>query len=153
MGVLIMTYGIRILDKKNSIVIVDLPDILSEIQDGDQYYWSILYLYAVGNLGEGKSIPEFEDQVRNSENGFLLNWKELNLLAKRFFQIKDITLLGCIRKDLVKRYETDEKMYEICDIVIEMFDYSYWDVYCKDKNLIEKLTKKFKDVEWLTKNE
>lgn len=151
MGVLMMIYGIRILDKEDSVVIVDLPDILSEIADGDKYNWSILFLYATGNLGEGKSIPEFENQIRNSKNGVHINWENLVVLAKNFFQIKDITLLGCIRKDLLKRYETDDEMYETCDIVIEMFDYSYWEVYAKDKSLIERLIKKFKNVEWLKK--
>ena len=65
-----MTYGIRILDKENRCVIVNLPDVLAEIQDGDHYHWSILFLGCMGNLGEGKSVPVFEDQIRKSERGF-----------------------------------------------------------------------------------
>ena len=54
------TKGIRILDKINNTVSVELSDILHEIPDGDSFYWSILYLYATGNLGEEQSIPDFE---------------------------------------------------------------------------------------------
>jgi hypothetical protein len=39
------------------ISIYELPDILKEIQNGNLLNWSILYLYATGHLGEGKSIP------------------------------------------------------------------------------------------------
>jgi hypothetical protein len=69
MEILIMTYGIRILDRENRAVIVNLPDILCEIQNDDQYHWSILELYATGDLGEGKSMPVFEDQILKSERG------------------------------------------------------------------------------------
>lgn len=148
-----MTYGIRILDKENRVVIVNLPDILCEIQNGNQFHWSILYLYTTGNLGEGKSIPEFEDQILESDRGFFLSWKDLNTLAEKFEQIYDIVILGSMNEDVIKRYNTDEEMYEACDIVIVMFDSSFWEVFAKDKGLIERWAKKFKDVEWLMRND
>lgn len=144
-----MTYGIRISDKKNRVVIVNLPDVLAEIHDGDQFHWSILNLYCTGHLGEGKSIPVFEDLIEKSEKGFILSWEDLNTLAIKFNQVIDIVLLGCLNEDLIKRYDTDEEMYEACDIVIVMFDSSYWEVFTKDKSLIERWAKKFKDVKWL----
>ena len=73
----------------------------------------------------------------------------MNSLAKKFKQIVDIVLVGCINKDLIKRYDTDEEMYEACDSVIVMFDSSYWEVFTKDKSLIERWAKKFNKVEWL----
>lgn len=146
-----MTYGIRILDKKNKVVSVELSDILDEIPNGDKFQWSILFLDCMGNLGEGKSVPVFQDQIRKSEGGFFLNWADLNTLSKKFEQIYDIDLVGCMNKDLIKRYETDEEMYEACDIVIVMYDSCYWEVFTKDKSLIERCAKKFKDVKWLMK--
>jgi hypothetical protein len=77
----------------------------------------------------------------------------LNTLAEKFEQIIDLTLIGCFDKDRIKCYETDEKIYEACDIVIVMFDSSYWEVFAKGKSLIEKWAKKFKDVEWLMRND
>jgi hypothetical protein len=41
--------GIRILDKKNNIISVELPEILEQINDGDSFFWSVLYLYATGD--------------------------------------------------------------------------------------------------------
>ena len=61
------TRGIRILDKIDRAVSVTLQSILEEIYDGDLLYWSILDFYGMGHLGNGKSIPLFEEEVCESE--------------------------------------------------------------------------------------
>lgn len=147
-----MTRGIRILDKKGRIVAVELPDILQEINDGNQLLWSILYLYTTGNLGEGKSIPEFEKQIRDSEKGYFISWKDLNDLSHKFWDLMDIIIIGCTEERLLKRYENDQEMYETCDIVIEMVDSGYWEVFSKDESLIQRLATKFKDIKFLETN-
>ena len=47
--------GIRIFDAISegdvSILSLTLPDILNNIENGKNLYWSILYLYATGDLG------------------------------------------------------------------------------------------------------
>ena len=143
------TKGIRILDKKNRIVWVELPDILKEISNGNSLHWSILYLYATGHLGANQAMPVFEQQIRESEKGLLISWEELNGLSQKFWDLMDITLIGCKDRNLLRRYETDQKMYEVCDIVIEMIDSSYWEVFSKDEELINKLAVKFKEIEFL----
>ena len=40
-------------------------------------------------------------------------------------------------------------MYETCDFVIEMVDSSYWEVFSKNEQLIDRLAAKFKDVQFL----
>src|SRR6202035_4480761 len=106
------TKGIRIADKIRRVVCVTLPEILAEVQEGERLYWSILYLESMGHLGEGRSIPEFEKQIRKSERGFFITWEDLNILAKKFWEIVDIILLGCKDKELLHRYEVDREMYE-----------------------------------------
>lgn len=138
---------IRISDKKNGHVIVELPDILEEIQNGNLYYWSILYLYSSGDLGENRDIPTFEQQIYESENGFVIDWYDLELLAKKFYQIYDITLIGCKDPNLLHRYDNDAELYEACDIVIEMIDCNYWQIFSKKDDLINKIASKFKDTE------
>jgi hypothetical protein len=140
--------GIRITDKDDSVVTVELLDILQEIHQGSVFYWSILLLDSSGDLGEGHSIPEFEKEIYDSKNGYFISWKELNELAKKFYQIYDITLIACSNKDLLKRYANDLEMYEKCDIVIEMVDCGYWEVFSKDENLIKRLSLKFKKIEF-----
>ena len=146
------TKGIRILDKirtrmfdkEHRVVSVTLTDILNEIKNGNTFYWAILYLEATGNLGKGKSIFDFEEQINKSENGLNMSWNELYLLATRFYQIKDIIVTGCKDEKLLCRYENDQDMYERCDIVINMFDACYWEIFSKMKILFTKLLKNLK---------
>jgi|JI9StandDraft_1071089.scaffolds.fasta_scaffold19090_4 hypothetical protein len=141
--------GIRISDKKNNIVSVELPDILREIPDGNSLCWSILYLYATGGLGENQSIPALEEQIKNSERGLFISWNELNSLTRKFWDLMDITIIGCKDKSLLRRYANDVKMRETCDIVIEMIDSGYWEVFSKNEALINRLAKQYKKVEFL----
>jgi hypothetical protein len=147
-----MIKGIRILDKKDRIVTTELSDILQEITEGDQFEWSILYLQTTGNLGEGKSIPEFERQIIDSEKGFFIIWKDLNDLSHKFWDLMDIIIIGCKDRKLLRRYKNDQEMYETCDIVIEMVDSGYWEVFSKDDGLINRLAGKFKEIKFLSSN-
>lgn len=139
--------GVRILDTVNRVVSVELSDILVEISNGNSFHWSILLLDAMGDLGKDKPIPEFQKQIKNSERGYFIDWIELNILSQKFYQIIDMILIGCKDKNLLKRYKTEQEMYETCDFVIDMFDSSYWKVFSKDEKFIESLKKKFKKTE------
>jgi len=141
--------GVRISDKKNNTVSVELPDILLEIPNGNIFHWSILYLYATGCVSEVQSMSAFEENIRQAEKGLLLTWEELNDLAKKFWDLMDVTIIGCKNKCLIQRYESNQKMYEACDIVIEMIDSGYWEIFSNDERLIDHLAKKFQDVEFL----
>ena len=142
--------GIRIGDLNESgIISAKLSDILEEIPNGNLFHWSILFLDSMGNLGEGKSIPEFEKQIFDSEKGFFIDWNDLNILSKKFDEIVDITLMGCRDRNLLYRYSNDTEMYRACDIVIKMVDSSYWEVFSKDEELINRLASKCKEIEFL----
>ena len=144
------TNGIRILDKKNQIVCVKLQDILEEIVNGEQFYWSILFFYGTGNLRDDKSIPVFEDEVRKLERGMLIKWDALNLLAGTLDQVVDMLIIASKDLQLISRYKNDIEMYEACDIVVEMVDSSYWEVFSRDEGLVGRLAAKFKDTKFLT---
>lgn len=139
--------GIRILDKIDRVVCVNLVDILTEISYGNSLYWSILFLQARGNLGKGISIVGFQNRLNKSERGLNIKWDELNILSHKFEEIEHIILIACKNKDQLHRYKEDQEMYETCDIVIEFFDSSFWEVFSKDEQLIKRLASKFKKVE------
>ena len=141
--------GIRILDKKNNIISVELPEILEQINDGDSFFWSVLYLYATGDLGEKQSIPFLEQQIKKSERGLLLSWNQLNDLANKFWDLIDITIIGCKDQLMLKKYQDDQQMHEKCDIVIEMIDSGCWEIFSKDLAWIDQLGKKYKKVEFI----
>ncbi len=149
MGLFMKIKGIRILDTVNKIVSVELPDILEEIIDGDLYYWSILFFYGSGHLGEGTSIPIFEQEAMESKNGKLIGWDDLKILANKLDEVRDILIIGSKNPKEISRYEDDQKMYESCGIVIEMIDSGFWEVFSKDETLIKKLAAKFNETKLL----
>ena len=144
--------GIRIFDKKNGLGFVDFLNILKEIPNGNVFHWSILFMDVIGDLGEGKSIPEFEKKIFESKNGFFIDWENLNSLAKKCEQIIDISIIGCKDVNLLQRYENEQEMYETCDIVIEMINSVCWEIFSKDKELINRLAIKFKKIQFLEPN-
>ncbi len=141
--------GIRIADKGEDRACVGLPCNLEKIQGGKDFYWSILYIYAIGDLGGGQSLVSFEKEVNKSERGLFISWNELSRISKKFWQIYDIIILGCKDEKLLRRYSEDQEMCETCDIFIEMIDCGYWEVFSKDASLIDRLSKKFKEIEFL----
>ncbi len=146
------TQGIRILDNKNEIVSVKLSDILDVISYGELFNWSILYSYVILKPNQGITIFELEEKTNNSENGYKVSWEQLKQLAEKNHQAIDITLIGCNNDKLLHRYEDDKEMYETCDIVIEMIDGGFWEIFSRDFDLISKLKEKFKETELLKPN-
>lgn len=143
------TKGIRILDKVDRIVRVKLPDILVEVPEGAYYNWSILYFEAISDYKNGKTLPISEDEVNPTKNGLFISWDKLNEIASQFYQIYDMILIGCKDETALRRYENDQEMYETCDIVIVMFDSSYWEIFSKDERIILRLANKFNDIKLL----
>ncbi len=133
------TSGIRINDEKNGVVSAELKDYSA----GNSYYWSILFLEATGDLGEDRSMPLFEEEIKNNENGLILSWEELKSLANKFYQIIEITIIGCKDRSLLQRYKNYEEIYERCDFIIEMIDSSFWEIRSKDRSLIERLENRY----------
>ena len=144
--------GIRIFDRKNKFGRIEFTEILMEIKNGDLFYWSSLFLEVIGSLGEGISVPLFANNIRESTNGLIIDWKDLNALANKFEELINIKLLGSKNKNLLKRYDDDQEMYESCDIVIELIDSAFWEVFSNDQHYIKRLAEKFKQTEFLETN-
>ena len=138
--------GLRILDSEDMVVSIDLPQMLRLVDEGNLLHWAILYVEATGHLGEGLSILDFENSVNESFSGLRISWQRLGQLSHRFNQVIDITIIGCRDPNILRRYETDQEMYEACDTVIRMIDSSYWEIHSKDQNLIERCKARFKQV-------
>lgn len=139
--------GIRILDKTNNVVGVSLVDILELVESPDSFQWNITYLEAMGRLDNEKTVPEFENEINNSEDGLVMTWVDLKRLATKFWQIINITICASSSKNDLKRYDSTNDMACACDIVIEMIDSSYWEVYAKDATVIKAIQQKFLQTE------
>ncbi len=149
--------GIRISDTipwgKGTILGVSPIDILKFIGYGDQLYWAILELEASGDLGEDKPIPLFVEQIETSEKGFWISWDDLYSTCKKFEQVIWITIVGCKDEKNLHFYNSGLEMYESCEIVIEIIDGGYCEVFSHDHALIDRLEKHFKDTEILAPDE
>ena len=144
--------GVRIFDEMNGVIIIDFPQILDVMKNGDLLYWSILYLEAIAKEGEtesfpGHSIREFEKLIMESENGFNIQWNEIKKLATNFHQVIDIILIGSERKEFLHRYLNDKDMFRSCNTIIKMVDSSFWEIYSKNADFLFRLKSKFKQVE------
>ena len=137
-----MVYGIKI-HEENELPHLSLANILEKI-DGERYFWSVYFLDATGDLGSGQSIPDFEKKIFDSENGVQFTWADLNSLAKKFYQVIDIVLVGCLDALPRERFSNDEDMFANCDVVVEMVDSSYWLIHSQAQPLITELSKAFK---------
>ncbi len=147
------THGVRILDKIGRIVCVKLGDILEEIQNGELLHWSIIYIYGMGRLDDKSLVVNLEEKIKKSEKGVFMSWQELNMLSSKIdkddVDIFDIVIIGCSDSGLLRKYDNDQEMYEICDITIAKIDSGYWEVFSKDDEFIKNLSLKFKEIELL----
>lgn len=142
-----MAHMVEINDSKDGLLTVTLPMLLDEISpSGEKLHWSIFYLSATGDLGDDRSIVDFENEISDSDKGFFLSWNELKTLSVKFDQVFDTLIVGAANKEDIKKYDDDEKLYSNFDVVLDLFDGAYWRVYSEDDSIIKKMANKFSEV-------
>ena len=125
-----------------------LSEILEEINVSTQFNWCILFLDGIPHPGQGQFLIEYEKKINDSENGLFLSLDELKNLSSKFFQMFETIVLGSCTANLLHRYKEEKDMYTTCDVVIELIDCAFWEVYAKDIKVIERLRGKFKEIEF-----
>ncbi len=145
------TYGIRIFEDKNQFLSIKLSDILKEISERESFFWVILFLDGTPVQNQRKNLIEYMNQINKSSEGASIKWKELFLLSDQFDQMFETIILGCKNINLLHRYKNEKQMYKSCDIVIELIDCAFWEIYTRDKNIIQKIKVRFSKTE-LIKN-
>ena len=143
------TYGIRIADGRGKVLRPTLKDILEEMHQGSSFKWRILFLDGTPKPGEGLFLIEYEKKMNESKNGLLLSLQELKNVSDRFFQMFETIVMGSYDVKFLHRYDDENDMYKTCDVVIELIDCAFWEVYTKDISLIERLKIRFKEIELL----
>ena len=141
------TQEIRIMDGKGNVLSPTLSDILNEFDNGVSFYWIILFLDGTPNPGQGRFIMEYGRKINDSENGIPISWEDLIALSDKFYQMFETTILGSKDTKLLRRYENEKEMYTTCDIVIDLIDCTFWEVYSKDLNFLIRLQNKFQKIE------
>jgi hypothetical protein len=143
------TKGIRISDINDG-KCIPLIELLETIPVEMQFFWALLWLDVTPLENEGKYIVELQKKINQSENGLITTFGSLLEISKKIFQEIDLTIIACKIKENIHRYKEDREMYETCDIVIEMIDGGFWEVFSKNVTWIDQLAKKFQKVEFLT---
>ena len=142
------TKGIRISDLKEGKCIL-LSEILVNIPCQNQLNWGVLDSDVNPVKGKEEFIISMEREINKKIHCFNIKFDELILFSEGIYQEIDLTVIGCVNKNHLHQYLSDIEMYETCDVVIEMIDGGYWEVFSKDASLIDRLSKKFKDVAFL----
>ncbi len=137
--------GIRISDIKDN-ACIPLVDLLPLI-NGSKLYWVLLWLDIMPKKEHGEYIIDLEPKVNKSPNGLSCSWDFLSELADKFYQEIDLLIIGSQSVQNLHRYKDDKEMYETCDVVIQMIDGGFWEIFSSDPNLIAKLKSRFRKTE------
>lgn len=85
------------------------------------------------------TITEMISEVENTKYGYEISAHQLNQLPGYFADIWWLMIIG--QKELTVSKHTDEETtYAQADVVIDMFNSTYWDVYSKDQAYIAAIT-------------
>jgi len=155
-----MTTTIIVLDKKTyggieDAVFLDLIDILRALpRKCHGLSWTVFDLWMNYDADDP---PKFDEMSKMSESdrGVQMTWEELWAFADLGEQVVEGQFVG----DLAEKgppnvpgrnAPEDTKFEQNCaafEIVLEAIDSSFWRICSKDAAMIEKLSKKFRDVE------
>lgn len=148
-GIMKKIKRIEILDGavSNPNVLISLPSILSLITNGSEFNWAIVSDYEPSYIrGKAQEVSiDIESEISANDLA-LFDWKSLRILAEGVGQFINLVLLGCKDPQKLKPYKDDDEMLKECDIVIVAFDGCWWEVSCKDEQLMKKFLSTFKEV-------
>ena len=143
-----MSKGIRILDRKDR-KCISLSVLLESFESKRDLTWKLLGIDVTPLPGKGISLLSLKKHINYPKEGMFLSFASLKIIASYFFQEIEILIIASAHKNHLHRYIKDQEMYETCDLVIEMIDGGFWEVFSKDHDLIDRLEKKFKETERL----
>jgi len=127
---------------KISTSVANLVTILELIGRGN-LHWSLRHVWVTSKRGSNVNVFELEEKTRG-EFGYQLDWDSLMSLANQLEQVTDCTLIGVESTELLpNRSIPVEDLREVCDVIIESVDSTYWEVHLKDKVLFRKLAERF----------
>lgn len=146
--------GLKIDNSDGNLFLTGLLKVMKCLDDGDEFYWSILYFEGVGDLSEfGWNVLELDAAARESSVGVEVEWETLAAMAEKLREILDIILIGCRQREQIRRFDDDLEMNRSCEYVIELFDSSYALVRSYDDHFLECLARTFEQVEYIREDE
>lgn len=102
--------------------VVSLGEVLKAVHDSVENRvvhsgeWRLAYFYGVGEAPGGMSMDEFEDLVRSTEGGIIVDWGYLIDFSRQVDQVYDISIFLLDEGD------------GSCIFSIEAHDSSFWEI-------------------------
>lgn len=116
-------------------------ELLSVFESGtDPYNWDVLYLYGV-SINKDIPIVPLEEEIQQTKFGKRVSYHDLVAYGHDFC-FYDILIVG--NQGAEKKILPDEEIqviYKKSEIVIELFDSSYWRFFA-DEDIVDKAIKR-----------
>jgi hypothetical protein len=117
---------------------VQLDELLAVIPE-NEWIWSIIEFYGIGEAPDDLSMDEFDELVRAKDSGFIMPWLKLKKFASSLDQTIDCLIVGAkSEKDILSAKLTRDD-FTSCEIVLRAFDSTEWSVWARDVALMRKL--------------
>jgi hypothetical protein len=115
--------------------------------EADLLCWSVLELQAEAKseLEGGLGMLELEATIAESPKGLVLTWEELKYLASQFFQVFDAVIVGCRDEEAIPVLDPNVDLTESCEIVVVMFDSSFWEISSRNVQILNRLEQTFEE--------
>lgn len=100
--------------------------------------WRLLFIH--GTYHDDQMLP-LEKQAYEAEYGVSISFLEVKKLLSRINDLKDLLMLGNIDNNtFVRKSDEDDLIFNSTDVIIELFDSSYWTIAANKTEFIEKVT-------------
>ena len=112
----------------------------------NKFCWSILYIWAVSRQESGLNVLNLEEKTKRN-TGYQVEWDELVKISKNLDQVNECTIVAVNpSKQFPDRELPLDRLRELCDIVIEGFDSTVWEITVQNDELKRRLVKHFPNV-------
>ena len=125
--------------------LIHLHDVVEQINCGEDFFWAVLEFYAENYPGDVQPIAHHLTSNIHKEKIIRVPWKEVQVLAKGVGQFIDLVLIGSKDPKKLKPYEDENEMFRECDLVIIMFDTTWWEISSKEPAQMNLFIEKFKN--------
>ena len=109
--------------------------------------WAIYELDVLVKQGGIPGYSELIKKIDNAKSGYAISWEDVNSLADKVDQTINLILVACDNADSFIPYTNTTKWKRSYDVVIEIVDGDYWEVYTSDEKLVSLLESKYSDTE------
>lgn len=141
---------IKDVDQQGDDLLSNLSEILANLDSiGKNFNWSIKELEGVGifELENGLCVSDIRSIARSSENGYRLSWSELRKISTQLTDLINVALVASNNNEFHTPFLQGYNFLNEFPLSIVLLDKNYWEICTEDEEIINRLLKKYHDVE------